>query len=295
MSATFAAQAAAPTVPLPFVTAQINYAGKMPSRPRFDLVEPSRTNLAFEPHSVRIHDVRGVSEQFSLDVEGFAFITCPSAYAGRPEMRELNITHQLQGNAVNHGYHAEVADRLKALTGAREIVPQTSGLIVRTTGGPRKQSWAGPATFVHLDYTAPTAELFLGIALGEEGRQVAPYRRFAVYQTWRAISPAPQPNTLAVCDGRSVSPSDAIFWDNRLGPDDVPGTCFESRLCRAGDGHRWYYLSNMTMDDLLVFKGFDSDHPDAMNAMHTSFDHPEAGPGAIPRESLESRFFAFFD
>ncbi|HSV46117.1 MAG TPA: CmcJ/NvfI family oxidoreductase [Ramlibacter sp.] len=295
MSAIPMAAQAVPPAALPHVTATINYAGPMDGRPLFDLLEPSRTNLNFEPHTVRIHDVRGARDRFSLDVEGFAFIDCPSRYAGRPEMRDLNMTHQVQGNEVNRAYHAEVAERLKALTGAREIVAQTSGLIVRTTGGAKKQSWAGPATFVHLDYTPKTAKMFLDIALREEDRQVADYRRFAVYQTWRAISPTPQPNTLAVCDGRSVPPSDAIVWDNRLGPEEVPGTCFESRLCRGRDSHQWYYLSNMTMDDLLVFKGFDSDAPEAMNAMHTSFDHPDVPAGAAPRESLESRFFAFYD
>lgn len=32
-----------------------------------------------------------------------------------------------------------------------------------------------------------------------------------------------------------------------------------------------------------------------MNAMHTAFDNSAAGPNAIPRESIEARFSAFFD
>jgi len=32
-----------------------------------------------------------------------------------------------------------------------------------------------------------------------------------------------------------------------------------------------------------------------MNAMHTAFDIPNTGPDAVPRESIEARFFAFFD
>jgi hypothetical protein len=32
-----------------------------------------------------------------------------------------------------------------------------------------------------------------------------------------------------------------------------------------------------------------------MNAMHTAFDNPGAGPNAIPWESIEARFFAFFE
>jgi len=50
----------------------------------------------------------------------------------------------------------------------------------------------------------------------------------------------------------------------------------------------------MNPHELLVFKGYDSEIPLAMNAMHTAFDNPAAGPNAIPRESIEARFFAFF-
>ncbi len=32
-----------------------------------------------------------------------------------------------------------------------------------------------------------------------------------------------------------------------------------------------------------------------MNAMHTAFDNPAAGPNAIPGESIEARFFAFLE
>ncbi|MCP5145871.1 MAG: hypothetical protein H6978_13770 [Gammaproteobacteria bacterium] len=140
-----------------------------------------------------------------------------------------------------------------------------------------------------------TAHLFCALAERDYAGKVAPYRRFAVYQTWRAISPPPQDNVLAVCDGRSIPPDDAIVFLSVLGPASKPGTQFDARLCRYNASHRWYFLSAMTLDDLLVFKGFDSDAPDTLNAMHTAFTNPGAGAGASPRESIEARFFAFFD
>ena len=50
----------------------------------------------------------------------------------------------------------------------------------------------------------------------------------------------------------------------------------------------------MTVDEVLVFKGFDSACPDAMNAMHGAFGLPEA-TGANPRGSVEARFIALYE
>ena len=83
--------------------------------------------------------------------------------------------------------------------------------------------------------------------------------------------------------------SDAIPFHAVVGPKDVPGSEFDARMCKYRPDHRWYYFSNMTPDELLVFKGYDSEGPHAMNAMHTAFDNPAAGPHAIPRESIEAR------
>ncbi len=50
-----------------------------------------------------------------------------------------------------------------------------------------------------------------------------------------------------------------------------------------------------TRDEVVVFKAFDSDAPDALNAAHTAFDDPSAPADAVPRASIEARFVAFFD
>ena len=75
----------------------------------------------------------------------------------------------------------------------------------------------------------------------------------------------------------------------------MPGKCFEFRLCKYREGHDWYYLSAMEPDDVILFKGYDSRFPRAMNAMHSAFDNPLAGPDAPPRHSIEARFLAFYE
>ncbi|MGB6450053.1 MAG: hypothetical protein WBE92_04815 [Steroidobacteraceae bacterium] len=50
----------------------------------------------------------------------------------------------------------------------------------------------------------------------------------------------------------------------------------------------------MTASDVLVFIGYDSTTPEAVQPFHTGFDVPGC-EHATPRGSLEARFFAFYD
>jgi hypothetical protein len=276
------------------VEATLNYASPTKGKPYFGL-EAYESNISFEPHQVLIHDARPIQNQFSLDREGFELVKHASAVVVDPRIRTANVTHDMVGNEVNDAYHHEVAEFLRQLTGARQVIRQKSGLIVRTSLQAKSRTWAPPAGFVHLDYVTETAEMFRDISIEVEGVKIAPYCRFAVYQTWRVLSQPPQDNTLAICDGRSVPASDAVVFHAVVGPKGVPGSEFDARICKYGPDHRWYYFSNMSPDELMIFKGYDSKVPDAMNAMHTAFDNTTAGPNSVPRESIEARFFAFFD
>ena len=279
---------------LDFVEATLNYADASEGTQVFRL-GPEGQLLKFDAHVVSIRDARPIQDRFSLDREGFALLRHESAVAADPELRNANRTHEMVRSAINDAYHREVADFLRELTGAKDVIGQKSGLVVRTSTQAKERTWAPPAGFVHLDYVPATAEMFRDLSLGSEQRSVGEYRRFAVYQTWRVLSPPPQDNTLAICDGLSVPASDAVVFNAVVGPPGVPGSEFQARMCKFRSGHRWYFFPDMNPNELLVFKGFDSENPEAMNAMHTAFDNPGAGPNAVPRESIEARFFAFFD
>ena len=60
--------------------------------------------------------------------------------------------------------------------------------------------------------------------------------------------------------------------------------------------HEWFYFPQMERHEALVFKVFDSDasKPSRFTA-HSAFDDPGTPAGAPPRESIETRTFAFFD
>ncbi|MGH8309979.1 MAG: CmcJ/NvfI family oxidoreductase, partial [Steroidobacteraceae bacterium] len=58
--------------------------------------------------------------------------------------------------------------------------------------------------------------------------------------------------------------------------------------------HEWYYFPNMSRDEVLLLKGFDTDASRARFGAHTSFSDPNTPADALPRESIEARAFAFF-
>jgi hypothetical protein len=103
---------------------------------------------------------------------------------------------------------------------------------------------------------------------------------------WSNTNMAPQPYDLRIHDARPII-------DTRLRePYDEPGNSFESQFAMFNPAQRWYYFSDLTPDELIVFKGFDSDPARSAQPPHNSADLP--GEGAAPRVSVEARFFAFF-
>lgn len=277
------------------VRARVNYFDAGLARGRFDLVEPERNLMPLEGREVAIRDMRSARPgELSLDGSGFVLADHQSRVARLPEMAETNLQAQHGLPAINQAYYEELLPLMAELSGAREVIPQATGLTVRFSPRSQRQSWAGAAGFIHLDVTESSVERFLDFSLKAAGREISPWKRVVMLQTWRAVSDPPQDNLLALCDRRSVPPSDVVFYDAVIGEKDTALELIEARGCRFGAGHRWWWCSEMGPEDLLVFVGYDSADPDGVQPFHTGFDVPGC-ERATPRASLEARFFAFYD
>ena len=269
------------TAGLPSFGARMNFSGPVQGRARIDEPNPGSTNMALQPYEVRIQDARPIIGRVSLDREGFTLVS-----------HDCGATAAFDVTADGPGYQAAVAARLGELTGASLVLPQGKGLIKRSMAG--RQVEAGPSRWVHMDYTTAAARKWVEWMEGWEGRPLRHYPRFAVYQTWRCLTPPPCDNTIAFCDASSLSEDDCIVFDACLRePYDEPGNSFESKFAMFNPAQRWYYFSDLTPDELIVFKGFDSDPARYAQPPHNSADLP--GAGAAPRVSVEARFFAFFE
>ena len=58
-------------------------------------------------------------------------------------------------------------------------------------------------------------------------------------------------------------------------------------------GHRWWYFSNMTREEVLLIVFHDSRRVRPWRVPHTAF-HDTSRPDAKPRESVEFRSVAYF-
>jgi len=245
---------------------RLNYIGPMSERPRYHADDRSRDVLALDTRDVQIEDARSRAKAPSLEEEGFALIPHRSA------VRDFNNSAE-----IDRLYGLEIERLLLDLTGADEVV--LCAQPVRRTAETSRLSISGklynarPADFVHVDISNATAA-----AMAERRRS----KRFAHYNLWRVFSPPPQNMPLAVCDLRTVSPSDLVEADAIM---DIPGkkeSSYVGLVVRYNPRHRWSYFSNMNRDELLVFK---SEVP------HAAFKNTPCPP----RASIEMRAIAYWN
>ena len=252
--------------------------------PEADPVEkPKFLDLPLATQRVQIEEARDRRAEFSLDKQGFALVTWPTRvknYRDPAEREQL--------------YVPEVDAMLRALTGCSKVVTAGSGFIrMSDRVGTRPANTFSTGNFVHADYSKNAGEFWLRRAVAEDE---APWRlrgRYSIFNVWRILSEPPQDVPLALCDARSVAPPDVVHTDFTTRAEGAAFS-FENATYRHNPNHRWYYFRDMTRDEFLVFRGFDSD-PERQEAVpHTAFEDPSCPPDAPPRESVEIRSVVFY-
>ena len=110
-----------------------------------------------------------------------------------------------------------------------------------------------------------------------------------IINLWRPIRGPLQDAPLAVCDAGTVR------FDELVGSDLVyPDRVGETYSVKYSPEHRWFYVPEMTADEILLLKCYDSETDGrARFAPHTAFVDPTTPAGAAPRESIELRTLVF--
>ena len=258
------------------VRAVLNFAADRTNGGIWSNGDRSRITQALQAHEVEIRDARRRSTPPTLEREGFT--VQPSKIAAPAWTDEQWIAD---------AYAPLCLELVRGLTGAAHVLPYYKGALIRDTGDPRR---APAAEFVHLDNTRASALPFLERAARPEVQ--AQHRRVMVFNVWRPITPPPQDVPLALCDQRTASEADGVEGRTVEAnfPDGVPYV-----TSVYNPDQQWWYFSDVTPDEAVVFKGWDSDPTVPMGCLHGAFRQPEPPPGATPRASIETRVFAFFD
>jgi len=76
----------------------------------------------------------------------------------------------------------------------------------------------------------------------------------------------------------------------------VPGEdeMIAASILRYRPEHQWWYFSNMTRDDVLLFKFYDSDHSVTWRCPHSAFRDTSFADAQV-RSSIEVRCIAFWE
>lgn len=300
--------------------------GKVLTRRDQDGSDNAWEGVDLEPYDMQVHDARQLdgAARRTLAKNGFELHTRPLA---DPDLDFFDH------DQVVRTYYPQCADLVREATGARFAAAFDHNVRSATGKNSKRrieggQQVQGPAHVVHGDYTLtsapqrlrdltnpPGANDTIRKVLGEgealldagEVEQALSDGRFAIINVWRNIVAEPVAvNPLALCDAQTFDPGDLVVFEihyhDRIG---------ENYFVKHSDRHRWYFYPDMTRDEALLLKQWDSAgglarsngedgdaaHPEDPStfSFHSAFEDPTTPDDAPDRWSTEVRCIVLYD
>jgi hypothetical protein len=291
--------------------------------PHGNLSKSQGVNL--ENHTLPVADARRmpVGQRPSCDKNGFELCAAPLT------SEAIDFLDHAQ---VVGAYYPQCAALVEAIVGAKAYAFDHN---VRSATGQQErrqikggQAVQGPAHVVHGDYTLRSAvDRVRQLARPPEGNDtlcgylrkgeslisaaaaegaLANGGRFAIVNVWRNIDEHPvATHPLALCDSQTVAPEDLVVFEihypNRIG---------ENYWARYSPRHRMYYYPEMSRDEALLIKQWDSAGPLARSngakgdadvadapctfSFHSAFHPPDTRSDARDRWSIEVRCIVIY-
>jgi len=263
------------------ISAPLNFIRRQDTKPVFHsaALTGGEPKIFFdtEAHTVLISDMRQIAQTLSVDKEGFELLRHTTA---------VDDLHD--DDAIKTVYYPEIEALLCRKFGAdKVIVFDVTRRSDGVEGAKNPDGLRGPATRVHVDYTVKSGPQRVKDVLGEDeaARLTAAGAQIIEINVWRPIRGPVERSPLALADASSVQQEDLIATD-QVFPDRV-GEIYNLAYAPS---QRWYYAPQMTEDEVLLIKSWDSLEDDrARFTPHGAFNLPETREDAPPRESIEVR------
>jgi hypothetical protein len=243
----------------------------------------------YAPYEITVRNAR-LAGPFTLDEHGFCL--------GR---HHSDITDWECNYAPDTPYAGEVCEVAKRLTGADLVVPLGGMIRDAARTSPNVQP---PAAEAHVDFTPRSAERLAERLWHKSEAAPAAYRRFIAFSLWRVLSAPPQDMPLALCEGGSVRDEEGTP-NVKVDVDEIPsGDALYAPIAGEEDmvaatifhhssAHRWWYFPDMTSEEVILIKFYDSARGKAWRCPHTAFRDTSRSDGR-PRRSIEYRGVAYF-
>jgi hypothetical protein len=241
--------------------------------------DPMRSTGEYRSYDVTIRDGRPIADSFTLEREGFVL-----------RRHQTKVTDFFDADQRREIYDPEIEKLVLEVSGAKRVVVFDQTIRAQSENTRDEMGVREPVPLVHNDYTDKSAPQRVRDMLPPDEAEDLLSRRYSVIQVWRPIRWKVQTLPLAICDAQSVAP-EQIFESDLIYRDRVGETM---RMTHSPD-HRWFYFPDMDRDEAMVFKCYDTDRGGrARFTAHTAFADPTSPADAPPRESIESRTFAFY-
>ncbi len=233
----------------------------------------------YRQYEMAVRNGRPLRDAFKLDTHGFVFVDHVT--------QVNNFTDDAERACV---YDLELQALIKQHSGASEVLVFDHTIRISDEVMQKSVNARPTVKGVHNDYTETSAPRRLREIIGDAEAERRFNKRWAIIQTWRSIRGKVLVDPLGICDGRSIPKKGFIRVERRY--KDRTGEVYH---IAHNPAHEWFYFPHMSRDEVLVFKVFDSDAgmPSRFTA-HSAFDDPQTPTAAPPRESIETRTFAFF-
>ncbi|MCJ1323144.1 hypothetical protein MMC15_008497 [Xylographa vitiligo] len=236
------------------------------------------SNLALQESSLSLTDLRTVSDfKPTIESHGFCFIENKS--------KELpTITDE----STSQPYAIEMTQVLKKLLGATIVIPVQT----RLRSSNKEPNKGSPGTEAHIDTTVFDAWGRMHMLMTQEEQELVLSGKYRarIINFWRPMINHAEDFPLAVLDPTSIDyDNDAVALDFV-----TPTSAAETAYLKHNPNHQWYWLSNQTPDEAIVFTQYDTHPPKGMfnHVGHCAFRNGAARPGCPPRRSIEARFIA---
>jgi hypothetical protein len=262
-------------------------------------------------HERNVYNIRGKENEFTTDNSGFAVY--------KSEAKEKLF---VDDEAVRNGYYKEVEELLKRTQpGIKKVYIFDHTIRRRQKDSPRQ-----PVQQVHVDQTPEAAAARVRRHLPDEADELL-QGRYQIINVWRPIENAATDFPLAVIDWRSTAPgdfipvdlmypnrADSVMDDDDRGKEKLPDESSyqstegyeikgETLGVAASDQHKFYYMKDMTPEETMLLKCFDSrgqGMPNgkdgiAVRTPHTAFIDPQTPADAPGRQSIEVRCLVFYE
>lgn len=250
----------------------------------------------------KIYDLRGQEASTHIDTTGFQALTSPS---------DVSEDLLLDGSdaEVAKVYYPEVEALLKKHTGASRVVFFDHTIRKpRPADVPETPETRRPVLQVHVDQTPASSHK----RVERHVQPPQPYKRFQIINVWRPIKNTVYDYPLGVCDFSTLDVVNDLVPTTLVYPPPTPNG--ETYSVKYSDNYRWWYWSEMTPDDVLLLKCYDSasraltqvkaSAADVLESElkdvagltpHTAFFDEEGAKKGIARSSIEVRALVFYD